>query len=87
MKNKTKLQWLKKLKPFWMVRDQAYNKFRKCEYELEKEMKKELGEDLEFFYGDMDMGCCGIGHSNYNKRKKFPLFHNEEIESGKLNDF
>ena len=52
-------------------------------------MKEELGEELEFFYVDGD--CVGIGHTDWDRRKEgkkyFPLFHNEEIESGKLNDF
>ena len=44
-------------------------------------MKKELGEELEFIYGDMDMGCIGIGHMNYNERKRFPLFQSEQLEA------
>ena len=79
MTNRQKLIWRKKLIKYWMLRDKAETKFRKYELELEKKMKEELGEELEFFYGDMHEGCFGIGHSDYNRRdsKKpnhFPLF-------------
>ena len=79
MTNKQKSIWRKKLIKYWMLRGEAETKFRKYELELEKKMKEELGEELEFFYGDMHEGCLGIGHSDYNRRdsKKpnhFPLF-------------
>ena len=83
MTNQEKKKWINRLKPFWKLREEAYNKFRKREYALEEAIKKATGEDLEFFYGDMDMGCCGIGHSDYERRKKgrgyFPLIHDNEL--------
>jgi len=90
MTNKEQLQWLKKLKPFLKLRDIAYDKFRKREYEIEKLMSKICKEELEFFYVDGE--CVGIGSSIFANRDStsddyYPLFHNEEIESGKLNDF
>jgi len=40
------------------------------------------GEELEFIYVDGEI--CGIGHADYNRRKKgknyFPLFQSEELE-------
>ncbi len=83
MNKEEKKLWIKRLKPFWKEREKAYSKFRKREFEIEKAIKKATGEELEFFYGDMDMGCCGIGHTDYKRRKKgvgyFPLLHDREL--------
>lgn len=83
MTNKEKKQWIERLKPFWEQREKAYDKFRKREFEIEKAIEKATGEVLEFFYGDMHEGCCGIGHSDYKRRKKgvgyFPLINNREL--------
>jgi len=88
--NKSKFKkWLKKLKPFLLTREKAYRKFSAKEYKIEQEMKKQLGENLEFFYVDGE--CVGIGHSDWKRRKKgkkyFPLLQNDEIESGEFHDY
>jgi hypothetical protein len=86
--NKEKRKWLKKLRPFLASREIHYGMFKQAEFDIEKKMRKELGEELEFFYVDGE--CVGIGHCDWERRKKdknyFPLFHYEEIESGKLNE-
>lgn len=82
MNKREKKKWVEKLKGYWRLREMAYGKFSLREAELEEAMKKDLGEDLEFFYGDMHEGCLGIGHSDYSKRKKFPLFQRWDLEEG-----
>ena len=83
MNKEEKKLWIKRLKPFWKLREKAYDKFRQREYEIEKAIKKATGEELEFFYGDMHEGCMGIGHTEYERRKKgvgyFPLLHDREL--------
>jgi len=84
MNKAEKKKWIRKLRPFWKNRKLHYSIFRQAEFALEKKMKKELGEDLEFFYGDMHEGCLGIGHTDYNRRNSkkkgyFPLFQNSEF--------
>lgn len=78
---KEKKDWAKKLKPFWILRNIAYDKFRKREAEIEKVMSKLTKEELEFFYSDGE--CVGIGHSDWERRKAgknyFPLFQAEEL--------
>lgn len=83
MTPKERKSWIKKLKPFWIFREIAHNKFRKREHEIEKAMSKLCKEELEFFYSDG--GCCGIGHADLSRRychKKnyFPLIHDRELE-------
>ena len=80
MKKAEKKKWAKKLRGYWALREMVYGKFCLEERKLEEAMKKDLGEDLEFFYGDMHEGCLGIGHSDFSKRKKFPLFQREDLE-------
>ncbi len=80
MTRKERKIWIKKLKPFWKKRSIMYDKFRKNEVALEDWMRKNIGEDLEFIYGDMDMGCIGIGHIDDGGRKGFPLFQQDELE-------
>lgn len=79
-----KKKWAKKLKGYWALREMAYGKFRLREAELEEAMKKDLGENLEFFYGDMHEGCLGIGHSDWERREKgknyFPLIQRHEFD-------
>jgi len=75
MNKAEKKLWIDRLKPFWELREKAYDKFRKREHEIEKAIKKAAGEDLEFFYVDGE--CVGIGHADWKRRKKgkayFPL--------------
>jgi hypothetical protein len=81
MTRKDKKIWIKKLRPFWILRNLAYDKFRKREMEIEKVMKKMTREDLEFIYCDGE--ACGIGHADYNRRtgkNSFPLIHDQELE-------
>lgn len=83
MNLKQRKEWAKKLKPYWKNREMHYDIFRQAEFDLENKMKKELGENLEFIYGDMDFDCIGIGHSDFSKRKKFPLFQINDLECQK----
>ena len=83
MTNADKKKWLNKLRIYWQVRDAHYTEFRKQEWNIEKRMKKETGEELEFFYTD-EGSCVGIGHSDYNRRSSkkknyFPLFHDLDL--------
>jgi len=82
MTTKEKKKWMEKLKPYWASREVFYNTFKRKEREIEKRMKKDLGEDLEFFYTE-EGSCVGIGHADYNRRKKgknyFPLFQDIEL--------
>lgn len=81
MKLKEKKEWIKKLKPFWEARKILHDEFRKKEMILEDKMKRELKEDLEFFYSDGE--AVGIGHIDFNRRKEgkdyFPLFQAEDL--------
>ena len=74
---------IKKLKPYWKARELFLDTFRHRERELEERMKKELGEKLEFFYGDMHEGCLGIGHTDWKRRKRgknyFPLIQEHDF--------
>ena len=84
MTKSEKRRWVTKLKKYWNRRDVALSAFHKIEGFIESEMYKELGEKLEFFYGDMHEGCLGIGHTDYDRRdsKKrgyFPLFQEHEL--------
>ena len=78
---KNKKKWRKLLKPYWNSFKIINTEFHKNIHCLEDRMKKELGEDLEFFHSDD--GFCGIGHSDYSRRKKgknyFPLFQAEDL--------
>ncbi len=84
MTSKEKRKWAKKLTPYWKSWKQMHDEWRKNERILEGLMEKELGEKLEFIYGEMDMGCSGIGHSDYSRRNSkekgyFPLFQAESL--------
>ncbi len=80
-----KKAWIKTLKHYWKLREEMYSAFCKNERGIEDMMKKELGEELEFFYGDMHEGCLGIGHADLDRRSSkkrgyFPLFHYHDLE-------
>jgi len=81
---KEKKEWAKKVKKYWRLREIAYGKFRLAEERLEKRMKKELGEELVFIYDEMSMGCVGVGHADYDRRKRnknyFPLLQQDDLE-------
>ena len=49
---------------------------------LEAKILKETGEELIFFYGDMNEGCLGIGADDWDERKKFQLIHDTDLEKG-----
>lgn len=83
-KSKKYKNLVKKLKPFWKEWEKAWGIFRDKEMEIEKRMSKEIGENLEFFYGD-EGGCAGIGHRNisrrnHNRKDYFPLISSEKME-------
>lgn len=71
---KDKRKWKRKLRKYWKLWLTMHDEWRKNEGQLEDMMKKETGKELEFIYGDMDMGCIGIGHIDDGGRKDFPLF-------------
>ncbi len=79
---KDKEKAISKLRPFWKRYREKENEFMRAIAVLEKEMteKSGLGVELEFFHVDNE--CVGIGASQIEDRKKFPLIHDSE-----LNDF
>ncbi|MFH0836701.1 MAG: hypothetical protein V1870_01085 [Candidatus Aenigmatarchaeota archaeon] len=77
MNSKEKKEWIKKLKPFWKRREKIASELFRKEHAIQQEMCKKLGEDLEFFYCDGE--CVGIGHTDFRKRNKFPLFNDSEL--------
>ena len=80
MTEKEYKEWVKKLAPYWHMREEAYSKFRQAEMEIEKKMNKELKPDveLEFWYND-DGGLGGIGAANWEDREKFPLIYDMDL--------
>ena len=85
MTKSEKRRWAIKLKKYWERRDKALSAFHKIEGFIESEMYRELGEKLEFFYGDMHEGCLGIGHIDYDRRNSkkkdyFPLFDGWDLK-------
>ena len=77
-------KWVKKLRKYWKMREKEEKTFDLKEEQIEKLMREETGEELEFFYGDFGE-CCGIGHSDWKRhqrRKKnyFPLIHDVDLE-------
>ena len=84
MNKKEKKLWIVRLKPFWKLREDCYDNFRKQERKIEETIKEVTGEDLEFFYGDMYEGCTGIGHADWERRNSkkanyFPLIHGSDL--------
>ena len=79
-KLKNKKGVIGRLNPFWKKYWEIEEKFRNKIAELEKEMSKDsgLGIGLEFF--NVDGECVGIGVSEIDDRKKFPLIHDSEFE-------
>lgn len=77
MTPKERKEWIEKLKPYWWSFKTMEDEYWRNINNLEDKMSKDLGERLEFFR--VDGGVCGIGHSEINKRKKFPLFQAEKL--------
>jgi hypothetical protein len=78
--NKEKIKEItKKLKPYWKEYWKIWGKFSKKSGKLQKKMnqKLKLNPELEFFYVEGE--CVGIGASNYEARKFFPLIHDSEL--------
>ena len=82
MDKKEYKKWVAKLVPYWNKHRELEAAFRLKEVWLEAKILKETGEELIFFYGDMNEGCLGIGADDLDERKKFPLSHDADLEKG-----
>ena len=70
---------IRKLKPFWKKYSNLRSKFLRDVQKLEKKMNKKAnqGFNLEFFFCDGE--AVGIGAEPYEKREKFPLIHDSDL--------
>jgi len=76
-------RWVQKLKKYWQMWGEEYEKFLMKERQIEELMRKEIGEELEFFY--IDGSVAGIGHSDWSRhspkhKKYFPLIHDCDLD-------
>ena len=75
-----KEKWITKLKPYWKEYREIESEFFKKVSELERKMNEKINPEIDLEFFSVDGNIVGIGAKDFEKRKKFPLIQDSELE-------